>query len=206
MSDFSIPLFLEPFDAVMHPSADHPAFSVPPQHVRCAVEAVRQAGGFQLLVDLTAVDLGVDEQPRYRVVYHFYHLKEKSYLRLVADCVDAQQPTIDSISSIFPAANWHEREVFDLFGIRFAGHPDLKRILMWEGYPYHPLRKDFPLAGIESDWPDPDTGASTQAKVIAAPMMGGPFHAAAGATVATREPVAIDQSWHEGQPKPNADL
>ena len=64
-------------------------------------------------------------------------------------CPDNQSPSIPSVSSVFPAANWHERETFDMFGIKFSDHPNLKRILMWDDYPYFPLRKEFPLAGIE---------------------------------------------------------
>jgi NADH-quinone oxidoreductase subunit C len=69
---------------------------------------------------------------------------------------------------VWRTANWHEREIYDMMGIRFSGHPDLRRILMWEGYPYHPLRKDFPLAGKSSDLPG-------VAFTNPAPLEGGPF-------------------------------
>src|SRR5947207_15833127 len=61
---------------------------------------------------------------------------------------------VDTVSDIWPTANWHEREIYDMMGIKFDGHPDLRRILMWDGYPYFPLRKDFPLAGLPSEMPD----------------------------------------------------
>jgi NADH-quinone oxidoreductase subunit C len=75
---------------------------------------------------------------------------------------------IPSVSQVWPAANWHEREIFDMMGIRFSGHPDLRRILMWEGYPYFPLRKDFPLSGKPTEMPD-------VAFTRQAPLEGGPF-------------------------------
>ena len=86
--------------------------------------------------------------------------------------------------SVFPGADFQEREAWDLYGIRFAGHPNLKRILMWEGYPYFPLRKEFPLEGLPSDMPD-------VAFTSAAPMEGGPFVTQPStATAKDREPRA----------------
>ena len=73
-----------------------------------------------------------------------------------------------SLVPIWPTANWHEREIYDMMGIRFSDHPDLRRILMWEGYPYYPLRKDFPLEGKPSEMPD-------VAFSEIAPLAGGPF-------------------------------
>jgi NADH-quinone oxidoreductase subunit C len=75
---------------------------------------------------------------------------------------------VDTVSDIWPTANWHEREAYDMMGIKFNGHPDLRRILMWEGYPYFPLQKDFPLEGLPSDMPD-------IAFTKVTPMEGGPF-------------------------------
>ena len=77
---------------------------------------------------------------------------------------------------------------------------------MWEGYPFHPLRKDFPLAGIETELPAADTAESTKAKVIAAPMVGGPFVSPQNGFISTSEPRALDQSWTEQDPKPETDL
>ena len=105
--------------------------------------------------------------------------------------------------ALWPAANWHERECFDFFGVKFEGHPDLRRILMWDGYPYFPLRKEFPLAGIETELPDAEIAAETQAKVIAAPQAGGPFVASSGEINLTEaEPRAKDESWSERRKKP----
>jgi NADH-quinone oxidoreductase subunit C len=104
------------------------------------------------------------------------------------------------VSSLHPGANWHEREAFDMFGIRFDGHPDPRRILMWDAYPYHPLRKDFPLAGIEVPLPAADVAEVTGQTVEPAPMMGGPF-VSPGGKMSEGEPSALDQSWNEEKPK-----
>ena len=87
---------------------------------------------------------GPPDQSRFTVVYHFFSTTHKHRLRLVvpADEADAE---VDSLTSLWPGANWLEREVWDMFGIKFRGHPDLKRILMYEGFEGHPLRKDYPV-------------------------------------------------------------
>jgi NADH-quinone oxidoreductase subunit C len=107
-----------------------------------------------------------------------------------------------SVSSVYPAANWHERETFDMFGIRFSDHPNLKRILMWDDYPYFPLRKEFPLAGIDTPLPADDVVEVTQASVEPAPMMGGPFVSPSTGPVSDSEPRAKDESWTERNEKP----
>jgi NADH-quinone oxidoreductase subunit C len=108
-----------------------------------------------------------------------------------------------SVVSLWPGANWHERECYDMFGIKFVDHPDLRRILMWDEYPYFPLRKEFPLAGIETPLPDPEIAEETGTRVIAAPMAGGPFVAAPGEINLTEgEPRAKDESWNEREEKP----
>ena len=100
---------------------------------------------FNVLMDLTAVDyLWMREKPRFEVVYHLYSLAKKHRVRVKAS-VDERDPQIDSIVSIWPAADWYEREVWDMFGIRFEGHPNLKRILMYEKFEGYPLRKDYPV-------------------------------------------------------------
>lgn len=100
---------------------------------------------FNVLMDLTAVDyLWQDRSPRYDVVYHLFSLSKNHRVRIKAG-VDEKDPVIDSLVSLWPVANWFEREVWDLFGIKFKGHPDLRRIMMYEEFQGHPLRKDYPV-------------------------------------------------------------
>lgn len=101
------------------------------------------ATDFDFLMDLTAVDFP-DRDPRFEVVYHLYSLSRNHRLRLKVP-VDEREPKVDTLTGIYAAADWFEREVFDMFGIRFRGHPNLRRILMYEGFEGHPLRKDYPL-------------------------------------------------------------
>jgi NADH-quinone oxidoreductase subunit C len=89
---------------------------------------------------------GPPDQSRFAVVYHFYSMAHKHRLRLVVP-VEETGAEVDSLTSLWPGANWLEREVWDMFGIDFRGHPDLKRILMYEGFVGHPLRKDYPVKG-----------------------------------------------------------
>ncbi|MDD2707504.1 MAG: NADH-quinone oxidoreductase subunit C [Verrucomicrobiae bacterium] len=136
---------------------------------------------FDMLLDVCGVDHG-EKTPRFEVVYHLYSFKHGQYLR-VKTRVDGEKPELPSVSSLWQTANWHEREVFDMMGIRFTGHPDLRRILMWDEYPYHPLRKEFPLAGLPTD----------DGRAAAAPMEGGPFVTRPGDQPATkREPRSLD--------------
>ncbi len=164
---------------------------------------MRDEQTFDLLSDLTAVDHGPQADVRFSVIYHFFSLVHKSYLRVSVDCPDNDTPEIPSVSSIFPGANWHEREVFDMFGICFSGHPNLKRILMWDDYPHFPLRKEFPLAGIEVPLPAADVAEVTGAAVEPAPMMGGPFVSSSSGRISQDEPRAKDESWTEQFEKPS---
>jgi NADH-quinone oxidoreductase subunit C len=158
-----------------------------------------------MLVDVSGVDWAVGATPRFTVVYHVFSTLAHEYIRVAADCPDNASPEVPSATSIWPGANWHEREAYDMYGIRFSGHPDLRRILMWDEYPHFPLRKDFPLAGIETELPDAEVVAETKTGAIAAPMMGGPFVASQGEINLTdAEPRAKDESWTERRPKPGA--
>ncbi len=121
---------------------------------------------FDLLLDITSVD-HYGEDPRWTVVYELYSLTHRCHLRLKTD-VSEEKSELPSVTKVWATANWHEREIYDLMGIRFRWHPDLRRIIMWEGYPYHPLRKDFPLGGKPTELPD-------IAFTKTAPIEGGPF-------------------------------
>ena len=169
----------------------------PPENLVELASALRDREGFEMLVDLTALDWGQENSPRFTTIYHFYSLALKTYLRIACDCPSVDEPEVPSLAGVYPAADWHEREVFDMFGIIFAGHPNLKRILMWDEYPYHPLRKEFPLAGIETPLPAPDVVEVTNVSVKPAPMMGGPFVSPAEGNVSETEPRAKDESWTE---------
>ncbi len=186
-------------------SLDHPAFNVPIADLLAALKYLRDECAFDLLADLTAVDWAEGASPRFTVVYHLLSTARGEYIRIAANCAHDLTPVAPSAVDLWPAANWHEREAYDMFGIKFQDHPDLRRILMWDGYPYHPLRKEFPLAGIETVLPDVEVSAETGAKVISAPMMGGPFVAAPGEINLTEaEPRAKDESWSELKEKPDA--
>jgi NADH-quinone oxidoreductase subunit C len=130
-----------------------------------------------LLLDITSID-HYGETPRWRVVYQLYSLKHRAHLRL-AVTVEEAVSELPTVTPLWRTADWHEREIYDLMGLRFRGHPDLRRILMWEGYPYFPLRKDFPLAGKPS-------AVAEVAFSDRAPLEGGPFVSPPGATDAVR--------------------
>jgi NADH-quinone oxidoreductase subunit C len=192
-------------DVTDRASLDHPAVNVPPADLVAVLRSLRDDHGFDMLVDVSGVDWGVGAVPRFTVVYHVLSTTGHVYVRVAADCADAAAPEVPSASGLWPGADWHEREAFDMFGIRFLGHPDLRRILMWDGYPHFPLRKDFPLAGVETELPDAEVVAETKTGAIAAPMAGGPFVAASGGINLTdAEPRAKDESWSERRPKPDA--
>lgn len=99
---------------------------------------------FDFLTDITAVDYLGKKEPRFEVVYHLYSLRATHRLR-VKVAVPEEDPVVDSLVPLWKGANWLEREVWDMFGIRFNGHPDLRRILLYEEFQGHPLRKDYPV-------------------------------------------------------------
>ena len=158
--------------------------------------------GLNFIVDISSVD-HFGSEPRYEMVYEFCAIggeHDESHVR-VKTKVSEDEPSLDSIVPVYQGADWHEREVFDMMSIKFNGHPDLRRILMWDGYPFYPLKKDFPLEGLPSDLPG-EEGFSRRA-----PLEGGPFVASptdkpqerGEASTAIHEPRARPAD-HEGVP------
>jgi len=150
------------------------------EQITAVCEFTKTELGFNYLVDISSVD-NYGDDPRWTVVYHLRGLKHGHELRIETN-VSEEKSELPSVLPVWRTANWHEREIYDMMGIRFSGHPDLRRILMWEGYPYFPLRKDFPLAGKPSELPG-------VAFTKPAPLEGGPFVTVAGGKDAiSREP------------------
>lgn len=108
---------------------------------------------FDMVIDLCGVDLYTPGE-RYEVVYNLYSTRNKNYVRLKVR-IDEQHPEVSTVTGVWSGADWHERETFDMYGIIFTGHPDLRRMYMPEEFAYHPLRKDFPLMGIPDSIPLP---------------------------------------------------
>ena len=157
-------------------------YTLLPSDLREVAKFCRDELSFDYLIDITSID-NFGEEPRFAIVYELYSMTLAIHLRLKLR-VSEEPGTVDTVSDIWPTANWHEREIFDMMGIKFNGHPDLRRILMWDGYPYFPLRKEFPLEGLPSEMPD-------VAFSEAAPMEGGPFVTVpTTATTKDREPRA----------------
>ena len=136
------------------------------EQITAVCEVAKGQLGFDYLVDISSVD-NYGDDPRWTIIYHLRGLRHGNELRIKTG-VSEEKSELPSVLPVWRTANWHEREIYDMMGLRFTGHPDLRRILMWEGYPYHPLRKDFPLAGKPTDLPG-------VAFTKVTPMEGGPF-------------------------------
>jgi NADH-quinone oxidoreductase subunit C len=125
---------------------------------------------FEMLIDVCGVDYqgfggGAREGPRFAAVYHLLSLSRNRRLRVRVFAADDEFPVLSSVVDLWPAANWFEREAFDLYGIVFSGHPDLRRILTDYGFVGHPFRKDFPISGYVEMRYDPE-----QARVVYQPV------------------------------------
>jgi NADH-quinone oxidoreductase subunit C len=117
---------------------------VKPENIQTLMLELRDQFSFNVCMDVTAVDYYPQETPRFHVIYQLYSMPNNIRLQ-VRTRLDGNSPRIDSVQHIFASANWKEREVFDLFGIHFTGHPDLRRMVMPQDWVGHPLRKDYPL-------------------------------------------------------------
>jgi len=142
------------------------SFMIATEDLRDIAKFCRDELSFDYLLDITSID-NFGEELRFQVVYHLYSMPHGVHLRFKLK-LSEELGAVDTVSDIWPTANWHEREIYDMMGIKFNGHPDLRRILMWDGYPFFPLRKDFPLAGLPSEMPD-------VAFTKVTPLEGGPF-------------------------------
>lgn len=137
--------------------------TVPRERIAEVCRACKDRLDYKFLVDLTAVDWKERPEGRFDVVYWMHRFTDSARLRLKVKVADGV--AVASVTGVWKVANWMEREAFDMFGIYFADHPNLERILTWEGFSGHPLRKDFPIEGI-------DTGAAIYPDVY--PPGGGP--------------------------------
>jgi len=125
---------------------------IQPGKIRACCQFLKQKLQFERLSNVTAVDR-LPAEPRFEIVYHLHSIERSERLRLVCR-LGGGNPEIDSVVSVWSAADWYEREVFDLFGVAFKGHPNLKRLLMPEDWVGHPLRKDFPVHGKRYEYRD----------------------------------------------------
>jgi NADH-quinone oxidoreductase subunit C len=116
--------------------------------IHSACETMRDEHGFDMLADLCGADRGPEEDPRFEVNYHLFSTTHYGRLRLKV-FVPEDDAVVDTVTDLWKTANWHERETYDLVGVKFAGHPDLRRILLPSDFDGHALRKDYPLRGYE---------------------------------------------------------
>jgi NADH-quinone oxidoreductase subunit C len=122
--------------------------TVPRESIVDVCWVLKTTHGFDMLADLCGADRGVEEDPRFEVNYHLLSTKHHNRLRLKV-LLSEDEPNVKSVVSVWKTANWHERETYDLVGVIFDGHPDLRRILLPSDFDGHALRKDYPLRGYE---------------------------------------------------------
>jgi len=140
----TVPLLVERFGLDTYEFRDQISLIVPAPQIIEVCLVLRDEFKFEMLAAQSAVDYWPQQEPRFHIIYQLYSLEKNVRLGLRVP-LDGNAPSMASLEVVYPNANWHEREIWDMFGIRFEGHSDLRRILMpydWEG---HPLRKDYPL-------------------------------------------------------------
>jgi NADH-quinone oxidoreductase subunit C len=136
--------FIQRFGAEVYEFRGEVSLILAAEHIRPACQALKDEFDFELLNEETAVDYWPQQTPRFHIVYRLRSLKHNQMIGLRVP-LDGNAPTMPSITGVYANANWFEREIWDMFGVRFEDHPDLRRLVMphdWEG---HPLRKDYPL-------------------------------------------------------------
>ncbi|MEJ7847264.1 MAG: NADH-quinone oxidoreductase subunit C [Pyrinomonadaceae bacterium] len=121
---------------------------VPRESIVDVCWSLKTRHGFDMLADLCGADRGPEEEPRFEVNYHLFSTEHYSRLRLKV-LLSEDEPKVPTVTTIWKTADWHERETYDLFGVVFDGHPDLRRILLPSDFDGHALRKDYPLRGYE---------------------------------------------------------
>jgi NADH-quinone oxidoreductase subunit C len=122
--------------------------TIPREAIEEACYFLRDEHGFNMLADLCGCDRGPEEEPRFEVNYHLFSTKHHSRLRLKV-LLSEDEPVVATVTDVWRTADWHERETYDLLGVKFNGHPDLRRILLPSDFDGHALRKDYPLRGYE---------------------------------------------------------
>ena len=140
----AVEALVERYDAKASNFRGQTSLIVAAEHIQDCCRRLRDDFGFDMLSEETAVDYWPQQSPRFHIVYFLYSIEKNARIGLRVP-LDGNAPSLPSIETVYPNANWHERELWDMFGIQFEGHSDLRRILMpydWEG---HPLRKDYPL-------------------------------------------------------------
>ncbi|MEM6263301.1 MAG: NADH-quinone oxidoreductase subunit C [Bacteroidota bacterium] len=136
--------------------ANEMTIEVKSEQVKEILTVLKTQFGFNYLADITASDLYTDDK-RFELAYNIVNLEDRERLRICCR-VEEDEPTVDSVIDVWPAAEWFEREAYDMMGIRFNDHPDLRRMFMPEDFQYHPLRKEFPQLGLPGsiDLPEKD--------------------------------------------------
>jgi NADH-quinone oxidoreductase subunit C len=136
--------YVERFGAGVYEFRDDTSLVIKPEQVVEVCQTLRDEEHFELLAEETAVDFWPQQAPRFQVLYRLRSLKRNLILGLIVP-LDGNAPSMPSITSVYANANWFERELFDMFGIHFENHPDLRRLLMPADWAGHPLRKDYPM-------------------------------------------------------------
>jgi len=134
--------------------ADELSLIVDEAHLFPLLKYLKEKEGFNYLVDIVSVD-HYQEGKRFEILYNIVNLEKNIRIRVKA-MLEGEYPEVESVTSLWPSANWYEREVYDMMGIRFRNHPDLRRIYLPEDFEYYPLRKEFPQLGIPGSLPLPE--------------------------------------------------